>query len=197
MTHSYIGEIVRAHTAQFSAAVPPSLLTHSTLPVQLGSLVKVETARLPVYGIVSFIEHLPLDASRKVLPHGRSRDNLRREMPQVFELIQTEFTALAVGYEVASGKLVQAVPPTPPDLHDFVYPTSSEERARFFNQTPTFLRLILQSRDTLPDEILVAFFRHYQAELGRQQLIALGKELSYLLGDDHRRLESILMRIYD
>ncbi len=69
--------------------------------------------------------------------------------------------------------------------------------AAFLKHPLTFLRLILQSKDTSPDEVIVAFFRNYQAQLSRQDLIALGKELSYLLADDHRRLESILTRIYD
>ncbi|MCS7012117.1 MAG: hypothetical protein RMI34_00280 [Chloroherpetonaceae bacterium] len=197
MRGSYIGEIVRAHTSEFSAVVPPALLEQGNLPVCLGTLVKVQTARAAVYGIVSFIEHAPFDSSRKILPHGKSRDELRKEMPQVFELLQTEFTAIAVGVETAEGKLVQTVPPTPPDLHDFVYATSSHDLARFLERAPTFLRLVLQSRSTVSDEIIVAFFRNYQAQMSRQCLVKLGKELSYLLSDDYRRLESILMRIYD
>ncbi len=196
MTITYIGEIVRSNTAQFSAILPKELAEQPQLPVQLGTLVKVEMTHLAVFGIVSFIEHAPIETNRKVLPHGKTKLELRREMPQVFELVHTEFSALIVGFQ-ANGKILQALPPTPPDLHDFVYPTSRNEVEVFLKKPPTFLRLILQNKETVPDEVIVAFFRNHHAEMERQDFIALGKELSYLLGDDHRRLESILTRIHD
>lgn len=196
MSIAYIGEIVRSNTTQFSAVVPQDLAQQMQLPVQLGALVKVEMARFTVFGIVSFIERAPIEANRKVSPYGKTKAELRREMPQVFELVHTEFSALVVGFQ-ENGKILQTLPPTPPDLHDFVYPASRDEIGAFLKKTPTFLRLILQNRETIPDEVIVAFFRNHRAEMTRQDLIALGKELSYLLGDDHRRLESILTRIYD
>ncbi len=74
---------------------------------------------------------------------------------------------------------------------------TEDEQKNFFSKSPAFLRTILNSRDASPDELLVAFLRNYHAYLSRPQLIAIGKELSYLLGDDHRRLESILSRLSD
>jgi hypothetical protein len=196
MKSTHIGEVVRSNTVQFSAVVPQALLQETLSPVKLGQLVKVATAHAAVFGIVSFIEQSPIAAHRQIVPHGKTKEELRREMPQVLELVHTEFTALTVGFYLGS-KILQAMPPTPPDLHDFVYHASHDDVAAFLKHPLTFLRLILQSKDTSPDEVIVAFFRNYQAQLSRQDLIALGKELSYLLADDYRRLESILTRIYD
>ncbi len=194
MTHEPIGEVIASNTIAFSAVVKSTF--GAALPVKFGELVKTETSGMKIFGIISLIEHAPTEPNRKVAPHGKPKAELKREMPQVFELLQTEFRALVVGYETARG-VVSAVPPVPPDLHDFAYLATEDEQKNFFSKSPAFLRTILNSRDASPDELLVAFLRNYHAYLSRPQLIAIGKELSYLLGDDHRRLESILSRLSD
>ncbi len=191
----HIGEVIASNTAQFSAVVPPLFSEQTELPIQLGSLVKTESGTVSVFALVSFIEHLPTETNRQVSPHGKTKAELREEMPQVFELLQTEFTALALGYE-AAGKLFQSMPPMPPNLHDFVFPASESDARRFFSK-PTFLHALFQRADVAPDDLVIAMLRRYHALFSRQELVALGKELSYLLADDHRRLELILERILD
>lgn len=194
MNREPVGEVIASNTTAFSAIVRSDF--GDALPVKFGELVKTETSGMKIFGIVSLIEHAPTEPNRKVAPHGKPKAELKREMPQVFELLQTEFRALVVGYETPRG-VVPAVPPVPPELHDFAYSTSEDEQKHFFSKTPAFLRTILNCRDATPDELLVAFLRNHHAYLSRPQLIAIGKELSYLLGDDHRRLESILSRLSD
>ncbi|KER09658.1 MAG: hypothetical protein HY22_09880 [[Candidatus Thermochlorobacteriaceae] bacterium GBChlB] len=186
----HIGEVIASNTTQFSAVVPSLFSEQTALPIQLGSLVKTESGAVSIFALVSFIEHLPTEANRKVSPHGKTKAELREEMPQVFELLQTEFTALALGYETA-GKLFQSTPPVPPNLHDFVFPASESDARRFFSK-PTFLRALFQHADAAPDNLIVAMLRRYRTLFSLQELVALGKELSYLLADDHRRLEFIL-----
>jgi hypothetical protein len=194
MRHNPIGEVIASNTLAFSAVIQNTF--GDVLPVKFGELVKTETSGMKIFGIVSLIEHAPTEPNRKVAPHGKPKETLKKEMPQVFELLQTEVRALIIGYETKQG-VVLSVPPVPPDLHDFVYLTHEDERNNFFSKTPTFLRAILNSRDASPDELLVSFLRHHLAHISRQMLVAIGKELSYLLSDDHRRLESILTRIYE
>ncbi len=194
MTHNAIGEVIASNTVAFSAVARNPF--GDALPVKFGELVKTETNGTKIFGIIALIEHVPTEPNRKVAPHGRSKEMLKREMPQVFELLQTEYRALIVGYATKQ-ELVPSLPPVPPDLHDFVYLAQEEERKSFFAKTPAFLRAILNARDVSPDELLVAFLRNHLALLSRPVLVSIGKELSYLLGDDHRRLESILTRIYE
>ncbi|MFN3561588.1 MAG: hypothetical protein ACK4XY_09795 [Chloroherpetonaceae bacterium] len=189
-----IGEVIASNTTAFSAVVRSKF--SEVLPVKFGELVKTQTSTMKIFGIVSFIEHAPTEPNRKVAPHGKPKDELKREMPQVFELLQTEFRALVVGYETSRG-VVPSMPPVPPDLHDFTYLATDEEQQNFFAKTPTFLRTVLNCRDASPDELLVAFLRNHLAHISRPMLISIGKELSYLLGDDHRRLEAILSRVCD
>ncbi|NTV45850.1 MAG: hypothetical protein HGB11_04880 [Chlorobiales bacterium] len=191
-----IGEVVQSNTAFFSAVIPVKFLQTGSLPVRFGDLVKVGTGIFSSYAIVSFIEHIPTEPNRKVSPHGKDREELRREMPQVFELLQTSFNALIVGFE-ENGSLRQSTPPVPPSLHDFVYQTTEDERTRFFSKKAAYIRMIMQSRDVMPDELIIAFLRSHLGVIEQAQLVAIGKELSYLLGDDHRRLESVLERIFD
>lgn len=192
MNSEPIGEVIASNTNAFSAVVRSRF--GDTLPIKFGELVKTETSHMKIFGIVSLIEHAPTEPNRKVAPHGKPKAELKREMPQIFELLQTEFRALVVGYETAHG-VVPSIPPVPPDLHDFAYLTSEDEQKSFFSKTPAFLRTILNCRDASPDELLVSFLRNHLTHLPRPLLISIGKELSYLLGDDHRRLESILSRV--
>lgn len=192
MNSEPIGEVIASNTNAFSAVVRSRF--GDTLPIKFGELVKTETSHMKIFGIVSLIEHAPTEPNRKVAPHGKPKAELKREMPQIFELLQTEFRALVVGYEAAHG-VVPSIPPVPPDLHDFAYLTSEDEQKSFFSKTPAFLRTILNCRDASPDELLVSFLRNHLTYLPRPLLISIGKELSYLLGDDHRRLESILSRV--
>jgi hypothetical protein len=194
MNSEPIGEVIASNTTAFSAVVRSSF--GDTLPVKFGELVKTETNSMKIFGIVSLIEHAPTEPNRKVAPHGKPKAELKREMPQVFELLQTEFRALVVGHQTQTA-MVPSIPPVPPDLHDFAYSTTDEEQQAFFSKMPAFLRTILNARDASPDELLVAFLRNHRAYTPRPVLISIGKELSYLLGDDHRRLESILTRIID
>jgi hypothetical protein len=193
-----IGEVIASKTSLFIAALAPRVETgvEKKSPVAFGSLVAARTGEINIFGIVSMIEHLPTESNRKVSPHGKTKAELRREMPQVFTLLQTEFSALVVGY-TRNGLVSPSLPLVPPDLHDFVYPASESDLKQFFKRQPAYIRLILNSYDVMPDELIVAFLRTYLGVMTRQELVSVGKELSYLLGDDHQRLESILTRIYD
>ncbi|MCS6989532.1 MAG: hypothetical protein NZM06_08455 [Chloroherpetonaceae bacterium] len=189
-----IGEVIAANTTAFSLVMSGRF--GDELPVKFGSLVKTETNGLKIFGVVALIEHAPTEPNRKIAPHGKPKDALKREMPQVFELLQTECRALIVGY-AHRGALTQSFPPAPPDLHDFAYPTTDDEQEAFFSKPPAFLRMLLNSRDVAPDELIVACLRNHLPRLSRPRLVEIGKELAYLFGDDHRRLESILLRVHE
>jgi len=192
----HIGEVVSSNTVSFSAIVPDDQNSESNLPVRFGELIKAEAEAFDTYAVVYYIEQAPTDSHRKVLPYGRTKNELRREMPQVFELIQTSFHALIVGHGNEQ-KLSQGLAPQPPSLHDFVFSTTPEEQIAFFEKGFSYLRIFMNSQEVQPDELLVSFLRQYFSIIEKRKLVAIGKELSYLVGDDHRRLERILERIFD
>lgn len=201
---AHLGEVIRANTAMLAAAVPTSQReTFLQLPVRFGTLIKTERSDLKIFAVVSFIEHAPVEPSRKVTPQGKTKDALRREMPQVFELLQTTFNAVMLGYQPvtasrAATRVYQATPPEPPELHDFVYAATADEQALFFADRTTYIRTLLNARDVNADDLITAFLRNHLSVVGLTgHLVDAGKDLAHLLKNDHRRLESIFERIFD
>ncbi len=189
-----IGEVIASNTSA-SQAVGTKQDPMEDIEVCLGQLIKIRTTQeQEVFGIVSFIEHAALDSSRLVTPLGKSREELQKEMPQVFELIQTIVHTIHVGYNT-NNSFVQGLPLQPPRLHDFVYETTTLEQQQFFESSPQFIRLIINAKNPHTDELIVAFLRQYKTYLKKDSLVKIGKELSYFFSDDHRRLESLLERI--
>jgi len=191
---SHIGEIILSNSIGFHAAANKTD-TLGAAPVQLGQLIKTEVKEnYTVYGLVSHIEHNPIDTSRKIMPLGMSQEKLQREMPQVFELIQTVFQVIHVGFKNEGG-ICQGLPLQPPYLHHFVLETSQDEQREFFQNSPVFIRLIINAKLLNPDELIVAFLQQHKSLLNHDSLVKMGKELSYFFSDDHRRLESLLERL--
>ncbi len=194
-----IGEVLESNTNTLKAQVP-----RDTEAPAFGSWVKVvQKDGLVVYGVVSMVEQGSLMPGRRTTALGKTTDELVREMPHVFELLRTSFTAQIVAYKDASGRLRQTLPPNPVAIHEFVDTCSSEELCQF---TPPldFLRTLVQRSDaSVPmDDLLVALLQQihagYKSE-GEQEayrlLVNAGRTLSRLFGDDHERLQSILRRV--
>lgn len=191
-----IAEVIASQTRMFTA----QLLRDQTPPA-LGTWIKVErTDGILIWGVVYSIESASIEPSRQVEAFGKPREALMREMPQVFELIRTYVSVLILGYETPDGQIRQTLPPHPPELHDFVTRISDADVMRM-QQPFDFLRTLMQSKDNgLPlDDLLVAMLRQYETyaptpDLARRYLLAAGRQLSRLMGDDHERLQSILRR---
>jgi hypothetical protein len=185
----HIGEVVESHTAGFRAQARE---LHGA--PALGALVRVESEPV-AYGIVFNVETGSLDAHRRPVAYGLTEEELRREQPQIFELLKTEFEALLVGYR--EGDLLwQTLPPYPPRLHSFVYECPPEE-VRTFTEELDFLRLLVQSEPRHLDELLLAVARQaIQAHEGEPEYVtAIGQEIARLIGSDYDRLRSIIRRL--
>ncbi|MDD5591600.1 MAG: hypothetical protein PHY18_06745, partial [Dehalococcoidales bacterium] len=94
-------------------------------------------------------------------------------------------------------KLNQYLPPQPARIHGFIYLCSPEE-VREFSQSFAFLNIMVNAH--LPvstDELISAALRQMsQAHRDpRSFLIAAGKELALLIGDNLNQLKAILKRI--
>ena len=185
-----IGEVIESSTTQFTAeciereCVPP-----------FGSLV-VAVSDYEVYGLVFEVRTVSVDPGRRPMAYGKTEEELMMEQPQIFELLRTEFQAVICGYRDREG-VRQALPPTPPRIHSFVYPCDLEG-VRDFTSSFDFLRMLFSSYLRIPiDELIIASLRNaYLARDGDPSyLIKAGKELSKLLGDDYERLNSIFRRI--
>lgn len=191
-----IGEIIAASTNQFTAQVlPSSELDWSRVP-PLGSLVRAvsETVPAQVLGVVCHVETTGLDGVHRPLALNLSRQQLREQQPQIFDLLTTQFEAVTVGY-LEAGIFYQYFPPYPPQIHDFTHLCPDAELTRFTERL-FCLRTLLQ-HPASSDEVIAAFLRLSSRARGgeREFLVTAGRQLSALLKDNYDRLASILQRL--
>ena len=119
-------------------------------------------------------------------------------IPDLAEVLQTEFSAITVGF-FEHGQTLQYLPPQPPPVHYSVYQCDDAELVRF-TDTTDFFRGVLFTFQIPSDELLAATVRaaaraRAAQGLDRAYLVRAGREVASLLKDDYDRLTAILRRI--
>ena len=153
-----------------------------------------------LYAVVAHVETGSVEPGRRATALGMDRPTLRREMPQVLELIRTTFRAQILAYRDARGALHQTLPPRPAALHDQVRPVADETVCTLGAPFDYFRTLVRYPDGDVPaDDLLVALLRRMRRAYGGGEeattaLLGAGRALSRLLNDDHERLQSILRR---
>lgn len=191
-----VAEVIESSTRAFTAEVYRNVQAPA-----FGTWVQVPHAGgIVLYGLVSHIEIGSVEPNRRAVAFGKSEEELRRELPQVMELLRTTFRAQIVAYRTGEGHVRQTLPPQPAGVHSFVYACSPEDVCAL-GAPYDYLRTLLRNPDpAVPvDDLLVAalgqiYTAHHGGPEGRQALVDAGRVLSRLLNDDHERLESILRR---
>ena len=138
-----IGEIIASESKSFKAQVA----TGAEVPA-FGEWVCVQHPDgITTVGIVYSIQRESVEPGRQVEALGRTKEELEREMPHVFELIRTVFSCLVVGYQTKEGAFRQTIPPYPPELHAFV---DLMEQALFERIQPPydFFRLLMGASES-------------------------------------------------
>lgn len=187
-----VGEVVEASTVEFAA----QCYRLDGAPA-FGTLVRTGEGDLEIYAVVARVETGSIDAGRRVAPRGeseRDEESLFANNPEIAALLRTELTALIVGYRTADGRTLQRLPPHPPRLHGFVRRCDDLE-VRAFAEQLDFLGTLASTTARVPvDELIGATLRHIVAARGggNDYLVAAGKRLSGLVGNDVRRLSTIL-----
>jgi len=189
-----IAEIVESSTTGFIAqcyelyGLPP-----------LGSLVRTGEAEADVYGIVCNATTSSVEPGRRPIARGRDEPDeeaVYRGNPQLARLLRSEFNAAIVGHRL-HGEIHHRLPPTPARIHGFVYPCPQDE-IREFSRSFAFLGMLLSATLPVPgEEVIAAALRQMSQsqEDPRPFLVAAGKELAMLLGDDYTRLRIVLGRM--
>lgn len=196
-----IGEVLSSSITGFTAEswreeISSDSLARNSQPV-FGSFLKChsEDKRLSIFGVLYDIITGPQDQHHKPTALKMTRAELKREQPQIFSLLKTEWHVAIVGYK-QEGKYLIGLPPFPPEVHDFVYPLSSEEVLEA-SENLEFLRMLQGVTGVPCDELLAATIRN--AARARQDdysyLVQAGQHVSTLLRDDYDRLGSILRKI--
>ena len=200
-----VAEVIASSTREVVAEVYPD----SEVPA-FGSWVEIETeAGVVLYATVSHAETGSVEPGRQAVALGAEfdRDRIRREMPQLLELIRTTVRAQVLafwdGRSRRDGEPVvrQTLPPRPAALHDRVRVCGPEAVGRIAAPFDV-LRTLARSPDpAVPaDDLLAAalgnlYAAHGGGADGDAVLVEAGRALAVLLDDDHERLQSILRRV--
>jgi hypothetical protein len=194
-----IGEVIEASTIGFTAGAYQLLEAPP-----FGALVRAQ-ARRPdrvVYGLVYEIRTGSKEPGGRAVVRGRTYsgrelydEEIYHEHPDLAEVLQTEFSALTVGFGEGE-RMYQYLPPHPPPVHYSVYECAAAELLRF-SAGSDFFRAVLFASHIPNDELLAAAIRgvaraHPDA---RAYLVQAGRELAGLLKDDYDRLSALLRRI--
>jgi hypothetical protein len=189
-----IAEVIEAGTTEFAAecyelySLPP-----------FGSLVKTADGETELYGVVYNASTSSVEPGRRPIARGRNEDSeeaIYRANPQLAKLLRSEFSSIVVGHRKGQ-VLHHYLSPGPARIHGFVYLCAPEE-VREFSGSLDFLSILLNVRLSVPgEEVAGAALRQMSLahEDKRRFLVAAGKELAVMLGDDFNRLRAVLARI--
>ena len=196
-----IGEVIESSTTGFTAGAYELLQAPP-----FGTLVRAQARAegMAIFGLVYDIRTGSKEPGGRALVRGRTYEGrelydaeIYHEHPDLAEVLQTEFSAITVGF-VENGRTYQYLPPHPPPVHYSVYECSGAELASFSEHTD-FFRTLLFASHIPSDELLAAVIRAAaRARSGdgcRAYLVQAGREVASLLKDDYDRLTAILRRI--
>lgn len=188
---SRLGEIVEASTTVWRAVAPRTFEAPA-----FGSFVKTSDGSRTTYGVVSHVAHASIDPSRRAIPLGRSWEELRREQPQVLELLTTEFDAICVAFAEEGSTPHAYLPPLPPRVHDFVEACSAPEIIEL-TQDVGFVRTLGACGLPVVGELIAAAIRAAAKHHSDQHafVVKAGREVADLFRQDHEQAMAIIRRI--
>jgi len=185
---SHIGEVVESATQYvIGQTYEPNIAP------AFGSYVRIKSD-LDLYGLIYNVLTKSIDPNRRPAAYNLSFEELKRQQPQLSKLLKTEFEVLIIGYRSENSEFYQHLPPRPAKLHSFVYKCVDIE-IESITFSLDFLRTIFVSTccNVPVDELIAAAVR--EAKFTKPRLIEIGKELTYLIGNDYDRLTSILKKL--
>jgi hypothetical protein len=149
-----------------------------------------------ILAVVGHTEMVSLDSTRRPSALGYDSDaELRRQQPQIFELIATEFTGLFISHSDETGMLQYHIPPTPPRLHDRVRLCDASATAAATADLRFMRRILRGDMPQAPSEELCAAIvrRGFRARNGdAEYLTDAARQIAEIVGADYDRLRRIL-----
>ena len=189
-----IGRMLRSDTTGFTFGC---LLPEPEVPL-FGDFVKAP-AQQGLTEIIGVIHNIVIEDDLFVrqliaapdLPDAYIQDQRRNRQ------IPIEVSVLSIGYS-SGNNMMQGLPPQPPVTLDYIKRCSKNDMVAFTDRQD-YLALILNSKETPVDELIVAALQRASRARPIEDralfLIQAGKELARLLSDDLSKLDSILRRI--
>ncbi len=190
------GSFVRIGSVTGSQALPDDFDPFDTAPAPPSD---DQDRPLTLYGVVYHAETGALEPNRPLTAFGLEEEDLRREQPQIYELLATRFSAALVAHAGRDGSVRPYLPPRPPRPHARVYACDTVE-TRALTERLDFLRGLLLPAPGLAlpaDELVAALLRNAWRARGGDEafLVRAGRELAALLPADYDRLRALVQRI--
>lgn len=192
--------------SNFFAEIVESFLTHykaqcwqpRALP-GFGSLVVIEQDDLVVYALVNQSFTCADDAVFAVRAYQKTEEELKRDQPHVFALLNTFFNAIIIAYgdpKDPKAILRYGAAPVPARLHAFVRSATDQEWALFAGTT-NYLSVLFGQQQLAIDELLVAFIAGLKQHVGlsQDQLVELLHAYTLWSGNDYRRMRFFAQRL--
>lgn len=186
---AHAGEVIESTTRTYVALSP-----YVGQSPSFGTFVKTDTQPV-VYGVVCEIITESREPGRRASALGMPLEELRREQPQIFEILQTEFHVLTVAHS-QNGKMRFSLSPVPPSIHSFVYECTDEEVSGLCSED-FYLHTIASAPNVPVDELLVAslgFAQEARSE-DTDYIVRMGKSLVRIFKDDYERLSAVMRRL--
>src|SRR5436309_299808 len=151
-TGAPIGEVVEASMSRFSAECAK---LHDSPGfgafVRVGRLRDSDPFETPagedgaIYGLVYEVGTESKEPNRRAAAYGLDEESLRREQPQILQLLATCFSCLIVAHQDGD-KLRRYLPPKPPRVHAMVSACLPEEVVAI-TERMDFLRSVVSAPD--------------------------------------------------
>lgn len=164
---------------------------------EFGSLVSVQQSNRIFLGLVYHISTGPLDNQRVAYAYKKTEQELRREQPQIFELLRTTFSCCMLGF-IQENKLFYQTAPEPPRMHAFVSNIDVSLEHKFFSNHHYIYLLFAHAQKFFNlDEVLLAMINqlHKKDLLSDTILEQFVQEFRLLAGNDYRRVKLFIQRI--
>lgn len=166
-------------------------------PPIFGSLVTIKNNDQSVFAIISNILIESSDPIRKPIAYKKTEAELLEEQPQIFEFLETNFTAIIVGTQ-KEDRILYHLPSAPPQIHSFVsYPT--QEEAQSFFKKSDFLYLLTEQIQETPNfhELLFAIIKSIKEQnlLNLNEISELLKIITTMLKADYTVIKTFVNRV--
>jgi len=161
-----------------------------------GSIVCIKSTARTIFSIVYDIQTLSSDPNRTVMTYQKTEQELRRDQPQIFEFLETKFNCINIAY-LENEVMLYQIAPEPPKIHNFIWPTTSDERTNILSNEQYLQVLFNYSNSTFSlDELLLAILKSSSDEkiLKVHVFEKFIKMFSLLTNNDYRRLKLFLQR---
>jgi len=169
----------------------------NTMP-RFGSLLVTQQGDIKIYAIVAHLQTGSNDPGRMPYAYQKTEEELQRDQPQIFALLQTMTTGIILGYE-RHGQMLYQLPPVIANIHAFVSEADDTDVLRFISKTQ-YLHLLQNQSLTQrisSDELILAFI----AELLERNLLStrylhdIVHTIAAINRSDYRSLKLLLKRV--